>query len=313
MKGFSFKTVFTLGCTDLFVARFVLSDQRENQADQSHPYIRSRPPIIHGFTLIELLIVIALISLLLALIVPSLRATRQMMQRITCGTNLKALNMSAILYATDNHDRLMVKKIGMNPNQQYLGFQQEILNGLPDLRQMFNGYLDGFDIQTGPSPVMYCPSARPQHDQVRKELSFELCSDRWDQGEYVMGYAYWGADEEEYLDVIGLDWFSEYDPVYRTTTAKSYTPLFSDLLEKHHFSPSPWPWGLASHTKKGTIEFTYDHPSGQNNARLDGSVEFEKFEENQEWEDGPNNSFGELEAATHRFESEDILLLWGGM
>ena len=155
--------------------------------------------------------------------------------------------------------------------------ESEIDSGHPDLRKMFYHYLDGFDKMSGPSPLMFCPAARSQHDQIRKEISFELAAPRWDIGEYIIGYCYWAADEINYLDVIGLDWYSEVDPVFRTT-AKSYTPIFSDPIEKHHFSPSPWPWGIASHTQsQGTTEYTFDHPVGQNNARLDGSVAFEKF------------------------------------
>jgi len=218
------------------------------------------------------------------------------------------------MYALENKDRLTIKDVGMNPYQHYLGLQSEIDNGHPDLRKMFHHNLDGFTPTSGPSPLMFCPAARPEHDQVRKEISFELAPSRWDNGEYTIGYCYWAANEEGYLDVIELDWYSECDPAFRITD-KSWTPIFSDPLEKHHFAPSPWPWGLASHTQsEGTTEYTFDHPLGQNNARLDGSVTFEKFAENDNWVDEEgSNFFGDLDAATHIYDDEEILLLWGGM
>ena len=41
-----------------------------------------------GFTLIELLVVISVIGLLVALLVPSLLAAKQMAQRVQCADNL---------------------------------------------------------------------------------------------------------------------------------------------------------------------------------------------------------------------------------
>ncbi|MFX0196158.1 MAG: prepilin-type N-terminal cleavage/methylation domain-containing protein [Candidatus Hodarchaeota archaeon] len=264
---------------------------------------------LQGSTLIEILVVISIISLLLLISLSALRSARHLAQRVRCSSNLKALTFAVLMYAGDNNENLLVKDIGMNPYQLNLAHQREINKGHPDLRDMFNGYLLGFDKNDGASPHMFCPSARPQLDQCRRQISYELASTRWDKGDYVIGYPYWAAIEEN-LDAIGLDWFSEVDPVYRTTV-RAYTPLFSDPLEKHHFSPSPHQWGLASHTREGTTENTSARPAGQNNARLDGSVTFLKFAENHDWADDFNR-FGDLEAATCVLGREDILLLWGG-
>ena len=266
---------------------------------------------IQGFTLIEILVAISIISLLMLISFSALRSARHLSQRLRCSTNLKSLTLAALLYAGDNDENLMVKDQGMNPYQFYLGQQHEIDKGHPDLRDMFAGYLSGFDKHGGPSPLMFCPSARPQLDQRRRQISYALASTRWSDGDYVIGYAYWAAIEDN-LDAIELDWFSEVDPPSRTTD-RSYTPIFSDPLEKHHFSPSPHPWGLASHTREGTTEYTSSKPAGQNNARLDGSVGFQRFTENSDWvAEGGSNQFGDLEAATIVFGHEDILLLWGG-
>jgi prepilin-type N-terminal cleavage/methylation domain-containing protein len=267
-----------------------------------------------GFTLIELLIVIAIISLLMSILIPALRAVKRQARQVHCAANLRSLNSAVLMYALENKDRLAIKKVGMNPYQLYLGLQSELDNGHPDLRKMFYHNLDGFTRTSGPSQLMFCPAAQPEHDQVRKEISFESAASRWDNGEYTIGYYYWAANEKSYLDVIDLEWYSECDTAFRASD-KPWTPIFSDPLEKHHFAPSPWPWGLASHTQsEGTAEYTFDHPLGQNNARLDGSVIFEKFVENNDWADEEgSNYFGDLEAATHIFDDEDILLLWGGM
>jgi len=60
-----------------------------------------------GFTLIELLVVIALIALLLAILMPSLRAAREQGRRIVCLHNLQQLTLAWILYADDNDDKIV--------------------------------------------------------------------------------------------------------------------------------------------------------------------------------------------------------------
>jgi prepilin-type N-terminal cleavage/methylation domain-containing protein len=56
-----------------------------------------------GFTLIELLVVIAVISLLIALLIPALRAAREQGQKAVCLSNLRQLTLAWLLYA-DEHD-----------------------------------------------------------------------------------------------------------------------------------------------------------------------------------------------------------------
>ena len=56
-----------------------------------------------GFTLIELLVVVAIIALLLAILVPSLRAAQKRAQAVVCRTNLRNCAHGAMLYA-GSHD-----------------------------------------------------------------------------------------------------------------------------------------------------------------------------------------------------------------
>ena len=52
-----------------------------------------------AFTLIELLIVIAVLALLLAILIPSLRKSRRSAQKVVCNSNLKQIGVAANLYA----------------------------------------------------------------------------------------------------------------------------------------------------------------------------------------------------------------------
>ena len=58
-----------------------------------------------GFTLIELLVVIAIIALLMGILMPALVKVRQLAQRVMCGTQVKGIGTSMMVYANDGEGR----------------------------------------------------------------------------------------------------------------------------------------------------------------------------------------------------------------
>lgn len=91
-----------------------------------------------AFTLIELLVVIAIIALLLAILMPSLRAAREQAKKMICTAHVKGLVLALRMYTNDydgkTHDSpnhglwdngwqnpAIVKKYGLNDNLAYWG------------------------------------------------------------------------------------------------------------------------------------------------------------------------------------------------
>ncbi len=72
----------------------------------------------NGFTLIELLIVIAIISLLVAILLPSLTAAKELARATVCLSNLRGLGTTALMFADENQEKYCVPdgQVHVNPN-----------------------------------------------------------------------------------------------------------------------------------------------------------------------------------------------------
>jgi len=81
-----------------------------------------------GFTLIELLVVISIISVLMAVLMPSLNRVKAQARSVACLSNLRQWGVGAITYSHDNKDRLVAEydaAIWVYELKTYVGYKDE--------------------------------------------------------------------------------------------------------------------------------------------------------------------------------------------
>ena len=131
-----------------------------------------------GFTLVELLIVIAVISVVVAILLPTLYKVRQQAREVMNAVNHRTVGTGVTLYSTDNRDRFpeSVATIGFGKNWRWqepriiTGFEQRA----PQFHRAMSEYLQGY---IEDAHVLQCPNTRRPYTYLDQAWH---AGDAWD-------------------------------------------------------------------------------------------------------------------------------------
>lgn len=118
--------------------------------------VSRKDKVFSGFTLIELLVVLAIISLLLSIILPTVNKIRSIAKRTVCQSNLKQIAVGWHMYLDDNNERFYQ---GVNTNHDFGGWKG---NGSYSATRPLNSYLSLPQKITNEegAKAFYCPADR---------------------------------------------------------------------------------------------------------------------------------------------------------
>jgi len=131
-----------------------------------------------GFTLIELLVVISVISVLMAILLPSLRKVRRQANAIVAANNQKEIVSATTIFASDNNERYpeSVATVGFGNNWNWSDPTKLTGNThrSPGVHRAMSEYLRSYipDART-----MYCPNAPQRYKYLQQAWD---AGDAWD-------------------------------------------------------------------------------------------------------------------------------------
>lgn len=159
-----------------------------------------------AFTLIDVLVSIAVISLLIGLLLPSLSAIRETTRRVVCASNVRQIGYGLSMYADDNRDYLPATVHRSKGTSALYSSTDSMSVRLPISAQNIppwgagaEAFWDGiglmYEREYLPAPkVFYCPSHKGEHP-------FERYAKLWRGSRYeiVCNYQYrgWGPNGEK--------------------------------------------------------------------------------------------------------------------
>ena len=125
------------------------------------------PKKLEAFTLIELLVIISIISLLMVILIPALRASKNQAKMIVCKNNLRQLALTVQNYANDYHGYSVPGAMDLDSNNlhRWHGKRSSTNDPFDPAKGPLGGYLQDSSIP--------CPQAVPYTDLSPSDGAYE--------------------------------------------------------------------------------------------------------------------------------------------
>lgn len=150
-----------------------------------------------GFTLVELLVVISIISVLLSILLPSLKKARQQAQAVGCMSNIKQLGLAFMLYGGDNSGYAMPSAVQQT---KLYWWGKKLSTGIDHKQGFVWPYLRS---ELGGKSVYECPSQPFGSYQLQGAPSGEKNNPKWITSTYGYNGYFLCPPQSGWADLLG--------------------------------------------------------------------------------------------------------------